>query len=240
MTRLGIAAEDRSDVRLLTGLVDAIVVAEVDWIEPEVLDAYRSWCGPEGDDWLDLHQATDRARQRRFRGFYGRFGGEPGALDAHMFRAVFLLFAEEDEPPAAVIVGRDTDGHTERRHGFEQAAARDWPFITVLALADPESEAWRIATWTPDDDDDRRAQLAERERLGFDPILAPHRLTSGRSTNKRDCKKVLENLCAHGRSAADRWETLDKSQLSGIGPTCGLARFVEDVFAVLVPVVGGR
>lgn len=240
MTRLGITAESTSDVRLLEGLVDRILVARIDWIEPEVLDAYRTWCGPEGEDWLRLGKATKRARERGFGGLYGRFDGEPGAEEALMFRAVFLLFAEEDVPPEALVVHRDTDGKgPERRRGFELAAAREWPFAAVLAFPDPEMEAWLVATWSAEDDGDRRAHEAVRERLGFDPILEPHRLTSGRKTDKRDSKKALDQLCAQGRSAADRWETLEMDQLTRAATTCGLTDFLRGVVDVLVPLVSG-
>ncbi len=87
MTRLGIAAESIGDVQLLTHMSDRIVVEAVPWIEPEVLDAYRTWCGVGEADWLDVHDAFRRARAQKLP-LYGRFEGEPGALDARMHRAI--------------------------------------------------------------------------------------------------------------------------------------------------------
>ncbi|WP_233562208.1 hypothetical protein [Sorangium cellulosum] len=43
------------------------------------LSPCRSWRGVEGSGWLDLHRASDLARERGLR-IYGSFAGDPGAL----------------------------------------------------------------------------------------------------------------------------------------------------------------
>lgn len=67
MTRLGIVAEGAVDVRRITGLVDRVLVRDVDWVEDQTIEAYRTWVGVGGEAWLDLHGARDLARARGLR-----------------------------------------------------------------------------------------------------------------------------------------------------------------------------
>src|SRR3990167_5349905 len=128
---LGIAAESRSDAALITAFVDRLISAQVEWIEPELLDAFRQWRGLQGENWLDLHEAFRRARAQGLP-VYGHFGGEAGAADAQMHRAVLSLFADEDERPSAVVVARDMDGDANRVKGWQQAVEmKSWPFMCL-------------------------------------------------------------------------------------------------------------
>jgi hypothetical protein len=233
---VGIAAESAGDVRRIRGLVDRLL-CEIAWIEPEVLDAYRRWVGLGTGQWLDLHEAWRLARDRRLP-IYGHFSGLPGEVDAGMHRAVFLLFAEESPPPNAVIVSRDTDDVLERLGGWEQAkAGGEWPFVVIGALAQPEFEAWLIASWQPEGPDEvvRHAELSRL--LGFDPVRNPERLSAGRRRDPRDAKRVLNRLVEGGRSADDRWADGPLEQLVRNGHTCGLAAFMASVREELAPLL---
>ncbi|MGK4002750.1 hypothetical protein WMF31_09020 [Sorangium sp. So ce1036] len=154
---------------------------------------------------------------------------------------MLLLFAEEDEPPRAVVIARDLDGRPERAEGFAQAAAdskRTWPFeVVVGALAEPEVEAWLVAAWDPEDDSERQRLAALCGELHFDPCAKPERLTSKNEADRKDAKRVLAALTATGRDAGARWADAPVERLESRGASCGLTRFVREVRQHLVPVV---
>jgi hypothetical protein len=238
--RLGIAAESRGDAALVTALGDRLLQHRVEWARDQELEHIRSWVGTEGQPWFDVHGAFARARERRLP-IYGSFGGEPGALDAQMHRAILLLFAEEDEVPAAVVVARDTDGEEDRRRGFEQAKTeRNWPFQVIGALADPEIEAWSLAVWQPETEVEHTALATERQTLGFDPTQSPERLSAGRSHHKSNAKRVLGALTASGRPLRDRWAEVALDQVLAHPSSCGLSAFAQEFTAWVGPHLGVR
>lgn len=245
MTRLGIVAESEGDLPWVCGLADRVLCEEVDWVSPEVIDAYRVWCGHQGRSWMDLHSAWKEARSRSLR-CYGRFDGEPGAVDAHMFRAIFLLFLFDDETPDAVVVCRDVDGDEDRIRGFEQASRgpvvwgspQPWPFEVIAAMPKPEIEAWLIAAFSPQIEEERSALAGARRRLGFDPRLQSERLTSRGPEDKKDAKRVLEEIsCARPERVRASWESASLADLTQSGQGCGLAAYIGEVRAKLVPIV---
>ncbi|WP_159397683.1 hypothetical protein [Sorangium cellulosum] len=228
--------------------MDRLLIEGIAWVKdtfeacqgsmPDPLSSCRSWRGVDGSGWLDIHKASDLARERGLR-IYGSFGGVPGEDSARTYRAVLMLFAEEDEPPKAVVIAQDLD-HTERARGFEQAATekgRMWPFVVVGALAQPEIEAWLIAVWVPEDDSERQRLAALRSTLGFDPCAEPERLSSTNKESPKDAKEVLEKLTKTGRTATARWADAPIERLESSSEACRLAGFVRDVRKHLVPVV---
>ncbi|XXX74102.1 hypothetical protein WMF30_41290 [Sorangium sp. So ce134] len=245
---VGIAAESAGDARLVQSLVDRMLVDGIAWVKEtfeacrgsmaDPLSPCRSWRGVEGSGWLDVHRASDLARERGLR-IYGSFGGVPGEESARMHRAVLVLFAEEDDPPRAVVIAQDLDDRPERAKGFEQAvAAGSWPFEVVTgALPEPEIEAWLIAAWIPEDEPERRRLAALRGELGFDPCTKPERLTSKNEADRKDAKRVLGVLTSAGRGADARWADVPVERLETHGAACGLARFVREVRERFVPVV---
>lgn len=146
---IGIAAESEGDTRIVQGLVDRMLIEEIEWVADtfeacrkpildDGLSPCRSWRGVQGSAWLDLHRVSDLARKRGLR-IYGRFDGEPGAEDARMHRAALLLFAEEDEPPKAVVIARDMDRKDAKRIlAVLTSAGRDastrWAEVAVARL----------------------------------------------------------------------------------------------------------
>lgn len=241
MTRLGIAAESESDARLVTRLADRILLDEVDWLDADGLPHVRRWVGLGHDEWLDVHKAYDLARGRRLP-VYGHFSGSKGELDAVMHRAALLLFAEEEEPPSVVVLSRDDDGKTERQEGCRQAVReRSWPFEVLVALAHREIEAWLVAAFEPESEEEQSALEDVRRRIGFDPRQQPERLTSGRKGSKKDAKRVLGELCQHGRSPSERWDAVPLDRLVGKrGLGCGVAHFTSDARATLPRVIEPR
>jgi len=247
MTRVGIAAESEGDLSWVCGLADRILCNDVEWIEPEVIDSFRTWCGHDGRSWMDVHRVSDEARVRGLR-CYGHFDGEPGAIDAHMFRAIFLLFLDEDTRPDAVVVCRDVDGDDERVRGFHQASrghtirgsVQPWPFSIIGAIASPEIEAWLIAGFSAPTSVEADALAIVRQRIGFDPRLHPERLTSKKPEDKKDAKRVLDEISYDdpGR-VKESWASAPLEALIERGKASGLADYIGDVRSKLVPAVAG-
>ncbi|MFT3838355.1 MAG: hypothetical protein QM723_15330 [Myxococcaceae bacterium] len=129
-----------------------------------------------------------------------------------------------------VFLCRDTDGNAERVKGALQAqAANDWPFKVVLAIAAPEVEAWWIATANP-----TPGELAsETQRLGFDPRIEPHRLSSS-PESPADAKTVAKNLGADRAWRDVSFETIEKSAVDF------LSLFVRGVHTSVVPLFDPR
>jgi hypothetical protein len=247
MTRVGVAAESMGDLSWVCGLADGILCHDIKWVESELIDSYRTWCGHDGRTWMDLHRASDEARAKGLR-CYGHFEGEPGAVDAHMFRAIFLLFWNEDVQPDVVVVSRDADGDDERVHGFNQAARglsvlgaiRRWPFSIVGAIARPELEAWLIASFSPRTAEEEDALATVRQRIGFDPRLHPERLTSKKPQDKKDAKRVLDEISGEDQDRVkESWASAPLDDLIERGKACGLADYIGDVRSTLVPAVAG-
>lgn len=247
MTSVGIAAESAGDLAWVCGLADRILCNDVEWIEPELIDSFRTWHGHDGRSWMDVHRASGEARGRGLR-CYGHFDGEPGAVDAHMFRAIFLLFLYEDMRPDAIVVCRDVDGDEERVRGFHQAAkglsfrgaVHPWPFPIVGAIASPEIEAWLIAGFSTREQAEADALARVRQRIGFDPRLHPERLTSKRPEDKKDAKRVLDEISAEDQERVkESWDSAPLDDLIERGKDCGLADYIGEVRTKLVPAVAG-
>ncbi|MEK7867154.1 MAG: hypothetical protein AAB434_10765 [Planctomycetota bacterium] len=240
MTRLGIAAESLPDACLIERLVDRLLAEKIDWVVLESLDDHRTWAGLGGNEYLDVHGARELARERFGQAFYGHFQGEPGAHDALMYRAVFFLFADEDQRPSAVVIARDLDGDAERDRGFVQAVKeRPYPFAVVGALAQPEIEAWLVAAWTPENPGEKKLLAEIRRDLGFNPTLRPEKLTSKNATDKKDAKRTLKKLCGAGRSGEDWWADVPLDRLRERGENCGLSVFLVEAEKKVVPLVSG-
>jgi hypothetical protein len=124
---------------------------------------------------------------------HGRFGGEPGAADAAMWRLLLVWLAQQ--PPAVVVGVRDTDHDEGRLRGAEQARdAQVWRFELHIAYAVPEIEAWWLALWRWSALYDAGAASELQRRLGFAPWDTPERLTSGREHHPKDTKRALSDV----------------------------------------------
>lgn len=239
MIRLALAAEDAGGEFVAQTVTDMVILAASPWIERDLVPHLREWTAFEGQGWLALKRAFMLARSRGLR-VHGRFHGEHGALDAQMIRAALLLVASDEQRPDVVVIARDIDGLDERRRGFEQAVQdRRWPFVVVGALADPESEAWLVASWTANDAEEATRHEALRRELGFCPVASSHRLAST-STSPKDSKRVLAELTSTGRSGRERFESAPLADLKDRSEHNGLTAFVRVLEAALPPLLGER
>lgn len=240
MIRLALAAEDGAGEWVVRQVTDRHLLA-VGWIDPEHLGHFRSWMMFEGQRVLPLKRVVAMARKRLGQHFRlsGHFDGRPGAADAHLLRHLFVLLADAEETPDIVVVARDVDG-TDRRTGMAQAeAAGNWPFRIVGALAQPESEAWLVCMWDPEDAAETARHAGLRQQLGFDPVTRSHELTST-SDSKRDAKRVLEELTRTGRDGRERFAAASFETMRQRGAENGLAAFVDHLLVALAGKLGTR
>lgn len=235
-----------ADRKTAAELADRILCADVAWIEPEDLDLYRRWQGlEEGAGHLEWHHVPELARRSGIRA-HGHFEGRPGSPDAHAARLALLLFATLREPPDAVVLVRDTDGEEERRAGLEQArqsprAGGEWPFPVVLGLAHPKRECWVIAGFEPQDEAEAQSLAALRSHLGNDPRLHAVALKAKSPGALRSAKRVLAVL-TDGDPAREAacWVDCDLDLLRQRGQPTGLTAYLEEVKALLVPLLSDR
>jgi hypothetical protein len=233
---LGIAAESPRDATSTSGLGDRVIVEAAEWADGQ-LDDVRAWRGIAEEAYLDVHHATRVAKSRGLP-VYGHFRDGPGVLDAQLMRAVLALFADEDAPPAVVVISRDTDEDEERQLGFVQARAEEeWPFAAILASAHPEHEAWLLVAFEPGNEAERNALAEARRDLGFDPTRHPHELKAGHEGAKRNAKRVLALLC-ESADAEERFTVAPLDTLREHGLTCGLTAFLTAFRAAIGPHLG--
>ncbi len=230
-----VVCEADADRRTATCLADRVLCDEVEWIEPESLDGYRTWRGLEEGSthtrWTSLKDIGG-GFPRHF--LHGHFQDAPGALGAAAARKALIL--AKRIRPAAVVLMSDSDGK-DRRTGLEQVRSLPWDFPVLVALAHPERESWVIAGFEPQGPAETKALEGLRRDLGFDPRLEAHRLRAG----DRDAKRVLAALTAGdpGRESAC-WNECDLDLLRERGTQTGLASYLEEVRRLLVPVFTDR
>jgi hypothetical protein len=241
---IGIACEDKGHFFVVTRLVDDTLVSAHAWLNG-TLENCRSWRGLHpGKSWykydpLDAHDLRPFTIGGHTIAPQGHIGGEPLKAEASMWRKVLLLFCDGDPRPEVVILARDLDGYPERRAGLVQV--RDglpWPFKIVIAAAQPEVEAWRVAGFVPRDQGERGRLATLASDLSFDPTTESHRLTSHPNDARTDSKRVLRQLCG---SDSDRKDACleDRAILRLRGAMNGVKAFLDEIDQHIVPAFGG-
>jgi hypothetical protein len=197
-------------------------------------------------DWLDtveiawtfekLTDAPKRVREQR-RGFgqvFGHFGGEPGKPDAHLVRYQLALWADSSWEFDAAIIARDTDRHRNDTGARQALDAQPPQRPVALAYATPEIEAWVIAGFALADDRERAAHAACHKRLGFDPQVEPHRLTSTHGGD-RDAKRVCAELIPERETRYDRCLEAPEELWAARTKRAGGPEFLDDLTQRVVP-----
>jgi len=163
---IAVVCEAGADFETGTTLADRVIYDARHYITPEIVEKFRAWRGATAsDNYLLWRRVRALAREHRVRA-HGHFGGEPGAPDALAARRAMLVVrvaaTESSGPePAAYILLRDGDHQPEeRRRGLEQARREfsedpQHDIRVVVGLADPKREAWILAGFEPEDDDER-------------------------------------------------------------------------------------
>ncbi len=151
------------------------------------------------------------------------------------------------EPAHALFLVHDTDGDEQVEANLREGAARKGgspAFEILVAAPHPESEAWVIAGAAPLSSEGNARRVAERRRLGFDPVTSPERLSSNRATDKRDAKHVCAEILGPKGDGYESWEgSWTKTSLDVLernGERAGLRSYTRQVEAILLPLLGDR
>lgn len=156
------------------------------------------------------------------------------ALDEANEQATLAAFACDLDGQSAEDALREHEERAKRAKKNNSARAECF----LLALAQPEFEAWFIVGFEPRTDEER-FRLEEQQRIcGFDPREHPERLQST-SGGPRDAKKVLAALCASNKAADERVRAcVERCSLDALENRCSdeqIRRFIQDVTQALLP-----
>jgi hypothetical protein len=253
MAKLLVFCEAPADSRTIKGLVERVLREEgPEWLRDileglaEAAREMRDWVSDEeGRDYFDLHQLSHYARRQGIRVPQDHFNGEAGAAGSLMARTAFSVARElvqtRKKVDAVLIVWDMDDQGDQRLRGLSQARdeARHWAsFAIVLGCPDPMREAWVLAGFEPESDDERDSLRALRQELGFHPCEEAHRLDAKEEHAKKSPKRMLGLLTKRDHDREMRcWTTVPLTTLRARGQDNGLTAFLEEVSAVLVPLV---
>jgi len=241
--KLVMFCEADADFRLASGLFDRVHCEHgPDWVAAaaETPEATRTWhASPEGRDYFSLRKLNDYAAHFRVRAQRGHFEGKPGAVNAAMARKAFDIagalhkIAASDAPLEAVVLIGDADqAPDERRQGFVQAkaSAKHHPFAIACGLPDPAREAWILAGFEPDNDDEREALRSLHAELQLSPQRDAVKLRDKQPGALRDIKRVATRLTNgdHDREARC-WKDPSLDVLRKHGAETGLAAFLDEL-----------
>ena len=182
--------------------------------------------------------ADDPPACRRGLRVHGRYGGNNKGEYAQARKA--LDYVALDYPHArAVILMRDDDGYA-RRPDFEAARqTADAALAVVLAIPEPEQEAWAIVAFQPRDDAEHTRLAATRDRLAGEPRALADTLSPKQSDHPRGTKTVLAQLCdGDPTRALDALRDPPLDHLRTHGAAVGLTAFLDDIEARLTPLIG--
>jgi hypothetical protein len=235
---LALVCEGPHDQAVVESLVERVLREEMEWYEGNE-DYLRTWCCRGEEPALLWREARERLRLhggRAARRGLPRDHGDNLAAD----RAVQVLWFECGRD-AHIILFRDCDGQPERRTALEHVQTYYTDRSILIAFAVDRLEAWVLAAFTLEDEEERAALDQERKNLGFDPTARPHELTAQDPPAKRNPKRVVAVLLNkrgnHRETYAEMmrtvaWDHLETDQ-RGVG--CGLLSFREEILQRLVP-----
>lgn len=255
MATLLVFCEAPADARTVKGLVERVLKEDgPEWLR-DILEGpedaareMRDWAPDgEGRDYFDVHRLADYVRRLGIRPPQGHFNGEAGAAGALMARTAFSVARElvqtGTQVDAVLLVWDMDDQGDDRRRGLDQARdeARHWaPFAIVLGCPDAMREAWVLAGFEPETDDERTRVENLRQELGFHPCEDAQRLDAKDEHAKKSPKRVLDLLTQQDHERETRcWATVPLTTLRARGKDSGLTAFLEEVSVVLVPLVSG-
>jgi hypothetical protein len=232
--RVAVVCEAHADHRTASLLADRVALASVAWLEPELLEAVRQWCGTTPNaqflTWKTVHV---EAAERKIRA-HGHFSGEPAEPDARAARLALLVARSYTPVVSAVLLVRDSDDDPRRVAGLRQARdAIKWPFAVVLGIAHTKRECWLLAAFQPQEDEERGRHDEVRKELGFDPCLRSHELTARHEHDRRSAKRVAGILCPDGGERRLSGTPLDV--LKERGRENGLADYLSELETRYVP-----
>jgi hypothetical protein len=243
--RLVLIVEDRANADTAKILADRVFIeGDADWIDADTLPSLRQWTGIEPNAaYTTWNGASKLAAKHRIR-VHGRGLEFDGAAARRTVLLVHQNQIHDDEIEAIVLV-RDIDNQPNRRSSMEAARAEladKIAFQVAIAAPDPESEAWILHGFEPQNDKETTLLTDERKHLGFDPVKNPERLRGdrrrGAEQEDRDMKLVVERLTQGDYERVRQClETPPLSVLRERGQMTGLADYLDEVEACLLPLL---
>jgi len=258
-----LVAEDTLCANLAMDLCDRAIAerAHAAWLRDQ-WEGWKTWeiedpsfTGGSPRRWRGFADAGDGDRRWSKRGEVPvsvRVRPVPGeGGHAALARKAMLAALRMSPAPTAVVIAHDTQGDAGLRERIRAAVDRsaidgEDHVPVLLAIMHQESNAWLVAGFVPDAQGTQRRE-DERQRLGFDPVEHPHRLTPGRSDTKKDAKRVCGTLL-FGEAGADAqptddlvracWRETPLDTLEHNGNQTGLPEFLVDVATRLLPTLG--
>lgn len=230
MIRILVVCEAPADKTTGCELADRALVQAHGWLDG-LLDNQRAWIGAEpGASLLLWSKVPTTYRSRGFPQFIA-FGThrEPDAIAT----ARALRIARDLDVDGVVLL-RDLDDQPTRRAGMERARAKMGDTEVVIGAMCRMREAWVLNGFEPQDDEEEGRLAGERQNLGFDPRVAPERLTAKNELAKKSPKRVLAALTVEDwERQASCWRQTSLGLLCERGVGSGLSAYVEEVRARL-------
>lgn len=236
-----VVAEAAADHGIATELADRVLIDAIgDWLDEEQLPHQREWLvNVQGEPltWTRIRRlAASRGIEAE-----GFFDGDPGLPDAKAARRALLYLREVDAEIKAVALIRDQDDQPDRRGGLEQARREGVNgIVIVIGLAIVEREAWVLAGFEPQNEDEKTRLDAERQKLGFYPHEHSQELTACKDNSAvRSPKRVLRALTG-GDSTRESpcWRSTPLVRLRERGAQNGLTPYLDEVRDRLAPLIG--
>jgi len=252
--RYVIIAEDELGARLARDLAERVVTERgPSWLQELWLDdlgrtQHRRWTGFSSDQpWSSRGEVKKRAEELGIRAHGHGMKAERAFAHKAAQIAAKLTANKTIEPVHALFLVHDTDGDAHLEANLREGAVGNGgrpPFEIIVAAPHPESEAWVVAGALVGPGEVKPRHEAERQRLGFDPVTSPERLTSNRATDKRDAKRVCAAIvgdCGDNYAAWEKcWRESPLDLLEQNAARAGLRSYIKQIEEILLPMLGAR
>jgi hypothetical protein len=238
--QFAVVHEAAADFQTATELADRVLADTIDWLDEDQVEYQRTWL----KEWAGAPLTWTRIKRSALEAgidAIGFFEGSPAEPDARAARRAILYLQHIFPDLAAVVLIRDQDDEPERRAGLEQACRQETGELrVVVGLAIPKRECWVISGFEPENDDERQILAAETQALGSDPRLHSHDLTAKDNQATRSPKRVLKALTGNDWERQQRcWHVTPLSVLAERGQNNGLADYLGEIRAIVVPLIAG-
>lgn len=234
-----VVSEARADFMLATELADRVFVEAIHWLDEVYLDSERKWVGKEPDGLpLTWGSIPKQAEKLGMKLPHGHFDNDSAKREANSARRAInysrKLFPQAD----AILLIRDQDNQPKCRDGLQQARDSSHQITIVIGVAVIERESWVLSGFDTEADAESLKLLGEMEKLAFHPCDYAHRLTANKDHEIRSPKRVLKVLTDDNWERQRRcWVETPLASLKNRGQDNGLAEYLKEVHARLVPLI---
>jgi hypothetical protein len=251
MIEFVVIVESSADARTATKLADRVLVENIDWLEPEMLQHLFQWSGLEENTehscWKNISHIIEREKESGFQPprFLRRANPRQKTLQPDGANTIKILnlvsYLQKKRNIKALLLIRDLDNQRERREGIEQARSehinRQPKLEIIIGTADRMREAWVLNGFFRSIQEVERILQEITTQLTFNPCQESHRL---RSTDRlRNPKVVVEKLTG-GRMQREQqcWEETSLEHLRKNGVHTGLTAYIDEIEERLIPIIG--